>query len=425
MKDESGQNRSAGAQALLHDVSGLLWHAPRAAVEKRLPPLEGEHDYTIGMTAEESAFICGLIRERKPQKILEAGVNKGGTTAVILRALGEIGSNAELYCVDLNPEIEVRNTLAIFPEFSGRARLMLGRDVSAFLEEIGGGIDFCILDTAHYLPGEILNFLCILPYLKDGATVVIHDQTVFLETDHPFVQYIGPASIIACRVLFDCIIGEKLVPNFARGTSISIPNIASLIITRETRKYIGNLLSSLMLPWRFLPDRKMIDDVSSCLRKNYPAHYVDYFSAVVQRQLDYHLKTGKPSQHYWETTLKALQTRFRPDRIAFHGAGEYCRKLLESVIPADLHPGRIFDRSPGTSTLAGIPVLPAMDLRSGNRQGETSAIVITSNAHHADIYAELLDMELGIEIIDPFDPYRDPERLSSPSHGVHCTHPAW
>ena len=36
-------------------------------------------------------------------------------------------------------------------------------------------IDFIIIDTVHFMPGEFLTFLTALPQLKDGCIVVLHD----------------------------------------------------------------------------------------------------------------------------------------------------------------------------------------------------------------------------------------------------------
>ena len=47
-----------------------------------------------------------------------------------------------------------------------------------------GCIDFCLIDTSHLIPGEILDFLMILPYLKDNATVVFHDVKLHTYTPH-------------------------------------------------------------------------------------------------------------------------------------------------------------------------------------------------------------------------------------------------
>ena len=39
------------------------------------------------MSLEEHALLCGLIKEREPDKVVEVGVAGGGTTAVIMKCL--------------------------------------------------------------------------------------------------------------------------------------------------------------------------------------------------------------------------------------------------------------------------------------------------------------------------------------------------
>lgn len=39
------------------------------------------------MSDSERGFLCGLLREHKPKKIVEVGVAEGGTTAVILECI--------------------------------------------------------------------------------------------------------------------------------------------------------------------------------------------------------------------------------------------------------------------------------------------------------------------------------------------------
>ena len=39
------------------------------------------------MTEWQLSFLCGLIKESRPQKLVEIGVAAGGTTAVILNCI--------------------------------------------------------------------------------------------------------------------------------------------------------------------------------------------------------------------------------------------------------------------------------------------------------------------------------------------------
>ena len=399
-------------RAILSDVSSILWNEPRKWVELQLPsPTKtgriGETPnapYIIGMEKEENAFICGLIRERNPKKILEVGVNRGGSTIVLLKALDLLDSSATLYSADILENLPAKDTLRSFPELTGRLELKHGRDVSAYLEEIGRGIDFCILDTAHFLPGEILNFLCIFPYLGPGATVIIHDQVFHFGLNDPYVRFLGVPSSISCRVLFDTVVADKLVPNFSLDGWPKAPNIASFTITEDTRKYISSVLSSLMLPWRFMPNRNYLGDVIKSLSLNYPRQYVNYFRHIVHRQMEYHLSQQECAAQYWAEVMGELKTKHGLCKVAFYGAGGYCRKLLETILPRDLWPSAIFDRNPCTDFPVPLPVHGKDKLINS---GDVKVLVIVSEAHHMEIQDQLLS-ETGsaFEIINPFDPLR-------------------
>lgn len=43
------------------------------------------------------------------------------------------------------------------------------------MENIGKEIDMVLIDSAHFEPGEILDFIIVLPFLKQEAIVVMHD----------------------------------------------------------------------------------------------------------------------------------------------------------------------------------------------------------------------------------------------------------
>lgn len=44
-------------------------------------------EYSAEMSNDQLAFLCGLIEEYRPNKIVEVGVSAGGTTAVILKCI--------------------------------------------------------------------------------------------------------------------------------------------------------------------------------------------------------------------------------------------------------------------------------------------------------------------------------------------------
>lgn len=43
------------------------------------------------MSRDQIAFLCGLLKWKKPRKIVEVGVAEGGTTAIIIKCLESMG----------------------------------------------------------------------------------------------------------------------------------------------------------------------------------------------------------------------------------------------------------------------------------------------------------------------------------------------
>ena len=57
------------------------------------------------MTVSEMGFLCGLLRDKKPEKIVELGVAAGGTTAVMIKCIEKIRIIPNMYFMDLSKSI--------------------------------------------------------------------------------------------------------------------------------------------------------------------------------------------------------------------------------------------------------------------------------------------------------------------------------
>ena len=100
------------------------------------------------------------------------------------------------------------------------------------------------------VPGEILDFPVCLPYLKDNAIVVLHDVIL-----HATSIYINN---YATQLLLDCITADKM-PVFGVDNEIGYPNIAALRINTDTKKYIYDVFSAMLLPWQYKISDEEID----------------------------------------------------------------------------------------------------------------------------------------------------------------------
>lgn len=109
--------------------------------------------------------------------------------------------------------------------------LYTGGITSEFIETIGDGIDLAFIDTVHYIPGEMLDWLMILPFLKNEAVVILHDV---------FIHYAGKKvskrkSITSNNQLLCYIRGELILPHY--GDSVFFRNIGALKLAAEQKKY--------------------------------------------------------------------------------------------------------------------------------------------------------------------------------------------
>ena len=76
----------------------------------------------------------------------------------------------KLYSIDLNTEKYIGECVEkYFPSLLKNWAIFKGNIATEFIEKIGKNIDMALIDTAHLEPGEILDFLIILPFLKEGA----------------------------------------------------------------------------------------------------------------------------------------------------------------------------------------------------------------------------------------------------------------
>ncbi len=183
------------------------------------------------MWDNQQEFLNGVIRKFKPKKILEIGVAEGGSSIIILNAIKDI-KNAHLYSVDLNSNSQVGYCVRnLMKEDINKWTLYTGNIVAKFIEEVGNNIDMVFIDSAHFEPGEILDFLIVLPFLREGAIVGFHDignqitKSGNKNTRNEWAPYI----------IFNIIKGKKFLPS---GNKILTHDIGAIKLERNQIKYI-------------------------------------------------------------------------------------------------------------------------------------------------------------------------------------------
>jgi predicted O-methyltransferase YrrM len=262
------------------------------------------------MSDFESGFLSGLIKTFRPTKIVEIGIAAGGTTAIILDSLEAYSnSNYELYSLDLNNNFykdvsKKTGFLALQytekkPLLKGVHHLITGKYAPESIDIIGDQIDFIIIDTVHTLPGEILDFLAFYPYLSNQAVVVLHDVNL-----HHLCNPV-PNWRFATKLLFDVVVADKYMiydstDDFMIDSldGLVIANIAAFRLNDQTSSSLTSIISSLSLPWKYLPTEHELEIYSTFININYDPKSLNIWNAVILQQL---------------RTMKKRATHYSPD----------------------------------------------------------------------------------------------------------------
>ena len=255
-----------------------LDYEPRRKILPKLPAFvtaKGQREPE--MSEFESAFLCGALKQFRPKKILEVGVAGGATTAIILQTLEDIGEPYEMHSIDVAENFYRDKTKPsgfmaafakekLFGNLRGTHEFHLGKFLPQVIDEIGGDIDFVILDTRHTMPGEGMDFLAVLPYLKIGSVVVLHDVSL-----HQKMSTAWGVKAYATCVLFSAVTANKFldfVPDNG-NRPYAYPNIAAFQVTEQTVECIENVFLTMVLRWAYRPSDGEI--------KLYLNHYLRYY----------------------------------------------------------------------------------------------------------------------------------------------------
>jgi len=238
------------------------------------------------LSNNEAYFLNGIIRKFKPNHCLELGVSRGGSSIIILNALKDI-NNSFLVSLDINENCynnkNEKTGYAVnkyFPELAiNKWQLFTGRQPHIFLSKLKMKFDFLFLDTVHYAPGEMINFIEVLPFLEENTIVVLHDIIFHLPSLNYYNQKdtkIHPSQIY----LISSLIGEKII---LASKNNNIENIGAVILYPNQEKYYLNYFLLLLSPWNYLPKDTFIDELIKFVKTYYKKEiYISLFNRSIE-----------------------------------------------------------------------------------------------------------------------------------------------
>jgi predicted O-methyltransferase YrrM len=250
------------------------------------------------MFAGESEFLNAVLLRASPKKVLEIGVSSGASTVVLANALKE--TDGKLYSIDLSKTYYRDRSkpcgfiMEEYPELQNNRKQYLGGMACTFMDEIGDGIDFAFIDTAHVFPGELLDFLMVYPYLLSDATVVFHDTCLNLAVGlDPFFERFFVTGT-ACSA----ITGEKLQPliDYANNSTFPSPNITAIKLTPETGQRLWEVFNLLVHTWEYPLSEEHLAQITGHFEKWYPKEAVEFFKRVNEFQNHHFARRHRFSQ---------------------------------------------------------------------------------------------------------------------------------
>jgi len=227
------------------------------------------------MWGNQKEFLNGVVRKFKPKKVLEIGVAEGGSSIIILNAIKDI-EDSHLYSIDLSTNNMIGYCVKnLFQNLSNKWSLYTGNIPVKFMKSIGNNIDMVFIDSAHFEPGEILDFLIALPFLKEEAIVMFHD----IGNQITKCGEKGSRRNFAPYKIFNIIRGTKIYPS---GNNILTKDIGAIKLDKKQYKYIHDYFRALGGQWDYFPEEVHIKMIRKFIETYYDKDCLLMFEETVK-----------------------------------------------------------------------------------------------------------------------------------------------
>jgi len=224
------------------------------------------------MWNNQREFLNGVVRRFRPKKIVEIGVSKGCASSIVLNAIQD-------YSIDLSSKHSIGKCVrTLFPNLLSKWTLYTGDFASKFMEEIGKNIDMVLIDSAHFEPGEILDFIIVLPFLSEEAIVVMHDIANQITVPKKYKKWISKRNEWAPYIIFNSIRGKTYLPS---GDNLLTHDIGAKKLDIDQKKYFHDYFRVLGGQWQYFPQEKYINEITEYFKKYYDNDCLNIFAEAV------------------------------------------------------------------------------------------------------------------------------------------------
>ena len=222
-------------------------------------------------------FLNGLVRTFKPKKIVEIGPEEGGNSMVILNAIKDI-DNSHLYSFDNNNNDKVGLCIKeFFPTFLGKWTLYRGDIPSKYLEDIGKDINMVVINSYHFNPEAILNFIIILPFLKNNCIICFIDKSEQINQFALFKK--RDKNEYSLIKLLNLIRGKIYYPT--RNRKNSIRDIGAIRLDKNQMDFVHDYFRKLIGKWDYLPSETAVNIIKELFKNYYDKECLDMFEKAI------------------------------------------------------------------------------------------------------------------------------------------------
>ena len=175
-----------------------------------------------------------------------------------------------------------------FSNLMNKWTLYTGGITSNFIEKIGGDIDLVFIDTVHESPGEWLDVIQVMPFLKKtNAIVILHDIRYHLHQGKVFFS--------SNDHLFTYLKGEKIIPK----VPYVIPNIGAVLLDDDQKKYYFDYFFALISTWNYIPDIQEWNFIRNFVSKYYSKELIEIYDSSYKLNKNYKkIIKGKKKKKY-------------------------------------------------------------------------------------------------------------------------------
>lgn len=297
-------------------------------------------------------FIRGLIADYKPSNILEIGTAAGWAAYYMLDEAYKYDKNTQLTSIDFAESLYYDITKEIGaafkevePEIYKNWNLITKSMAIDFAKDNDKLFDFVFIDASHTHPWATLDFIAVLPFLKDDSVVVFHD--IFLNkiaagklpaTRHPENTYKGFEICKGPNEIYKAFKNEMLI-----SYDDIAPNCGAIIVKSDNKiKIFNKLLNVLQKNWeyKYIP-KDMLNSIlpkyEEFIADKFGIKSADKFKKIFTKQLKKFSIKNKiylsinAIQNYFLEKQKviSLKKEAKNKRIVLWGASLYLEKLIK------------------------------------------------------------------------------------------------